>query len=290
MKRSIIIDQICEDAEKALEIASGLGYKYVEIHNVFGKTIEACDEKEIEELKRILAKYDMKVSNIASTVFFMCPLYKHYNISLFNPHFYVVEGDVSAHLLALKRACKIANELNCEHVRIFPFRLPDNPELTIVGTDDDMKVIKSHMTQAVYIAEGYNVTLVVENCPYSHLPKGEMTYTLVEMVGSKNLQMLWDPGNSYRAEKNRVPSKYLALNLTEEFDLIKDKIGHIHLKNYEYDSAQAKPFVHRALLKGDIDYNTLLPYVSKSYSNCFSLEPEVTYDETIESMVDLMKL
>lgn len=94
MKKAIISDQVSQDLNEACKIISEKGFEYIDLHNVFGKSIEECNEKEVEEIKTILNKYNLKVSNIASTVFFLCPLYPHYEVSLFNPHFHSIKGDV----------------------------------------------------------------------------------------------------------------------------------------------------------------------------------------------------
>ncbi len=75
-----------------------------------GKSIEACSDEEIEQIKRLLDAYGMKVSSIASTIFFLCPLYESDQVSLFNPTFYTIEGDADAHLAYAGRACRIAKK------------------------------------------------------------------------------------------------------------------------------------------------------------------------------------
>lgn len=286
MIKSIITDQIHQDLKTACEIISKQGYTHVELHNVFNKSIEECDEKETQAIKDILDTYNLKVSNIASTVFFLCPLYPHYTVSLFNPHFHSIKGDVDTHLRYLENACKIANYLDCNTVRVFPFRYPDNPNHVICGSDEDMDAMISPLYKAADIASKYNITLALENCPYSHCPKGEMTYTLMKKVNHPSLKLLWDPGNSYRAEKHQVPEKYLHLSLEEECALIENDIAHIHLKNYHYDAnVMPKPFIHTALMDGDIDFSTLLKKTPLCVAH--SLEPEVSYEDTLASLASL---
>lgn len=286
---AIISDQINQNLRKACVEIKKQGYHYVELHNVFGKSIEECSEAECNEIKEILDENGLEVINIASTVFFLCPLYENYRVSLFNDEFHAIKGDVKYHLAMLHNACRIAKRLNCQTIRIFPFRFPDNEEIEVVGTKADQKVIVEYFKKAVEVASVYDRTLVVENCPYSHCPKGKMTYDIVKAVNDEHLKMLWDPANSYRAEKHRVPSDYENLSMIDEYMLIKDEIRHVHLKNYEYDETQLKPFVHKGLLKGDIDYVNLFDVMSE-YSHYFSLEPEVDVEEAIASMQDLKKV
>ena len=49
---SIISDQIDEDIEIACKKAKEEGFSYVELHNVFGKSIEECSDTEVEEIKK----------------------------------------------------------------------------------------------------------------------------------------------------------------------------------------------------------------------------------------------
>ena len=286
---SIISDQINEDIKIACKKAKEEGFSYIELHNVFGKSIEECSDIEVEEIKNILDASGLKVSAIASTVFFLAPLYENYKVSLFNDAFHAITGDISTHLEYLKRACKIAKKLDCSIVRVFPFRYPDNEDVVIVGTEKDREEIKKHLIEAGNIAASYDIMIAVENCPYSHCPKGEMTYRMIKEIAHPNVGLLWDPANSYRAERKKVPQEFLSLNLKEEFELLKDNIVHVHLKNYHYDETQTKPFIHTAFLNGDIPFEEMWDGLSKL--NCkLSLEPEVSYEETLSSMKDLIKL
>lgn len=120
MEKCIITDQVDDDLESALKQIRDKGIHCVELHNVHGKSIEACSDEEIEQIKRLLDAYGMKVSSIASTIFFLCPLYESDQVSLFNPAFYTIEGDADAHLAYAGRACRIAK--NWEPVSCVRFR------------------------------------------------------------------------------------------------------------------------------------------------------------------------
>ena len=231
MQLSIITDQINQDFETALQIIHEHGYKYIEIHNVFSKSIEECNDKEVKKIKELVQRYEVKVTNIASTIFFLCPLYENDQVTLFNPEFYSIKGNVHTHLRYLENACKIALELDCKRIRVFPFRWPDNRKPPF-GTKEDMEIILNNLLLAEKIARNYGITLVLENCPYSHLPKGKMTLQLVQQINSPYLKLLWDPANSYRAFKQNVPLEYLGITLIEELKEVYPYIDHIHVKDY----------------------------------------------------------
>lgn len=230
MYKSIITDQLSMDLEEALICAKKYGYSYIEIHSLWGKTIEDLDKEEIVKVKKLLAKYDMKVSCVASTIFFMCSLYDDYKISNFNSNFLVSEGNFSQHLEKLKNAIEIAHMLDTKVIRIFPFRAPDDKK--IIGTDEDINLIVEKLTIASKMVEGTDIILALENCPHSYLPKGTMTNRVVNMVNSSNLKLLWDPANSFRAPVDTLPEQYKDVDLIDELEEIKEQIVHIHLKDY----------------------------------------------------------
>lgn len=290
MRKSIITDQISMDLEEALNIANKNGFSYVDLHGVWGKTIEDCSDEEVKEIQRLLKKYDMKVSNLATTVFFMCKLKDDYVLKSFSPTFTVTSGDsIEDHLGYLEKACLIAEKIDCPTIRIFPFRYPENHIL--VGTEEDLAMIADNFAKAMTVAEKHKVTIVVENCPYSHCPKPAMTLNLIQRVNHLQLKLLYDPANSYRAVVKRVPSEYLGLAIEDEIDLIQNRIGHIHLKNYMFDQSLEKPFVHTALCGGDLDYRKILNQLKKNgYVSAISLEPEVPFDEVLVSMESLNRL
>lgn len=284
MRLSVISDQISLDEEKAFSQIQKEGYKEVELHDVFGHSIEECTPDEVKRLKKLLDKYGLRVSNLASTIFFLCPLFPDDQVSLFNPTFYSVEGNVERHLAYLKNACRIAQELDCPTIRIFPFRWPDNRKGPF-GTKEDLDRICENISKAIEIARQEDRVLVLENCPYSHLPKGQMTLEVVRRLDDPHLQLLWDPANSYRAIRENVPQDYQGWSLDEELEALYPYIEHIHLKDYHYDEHFPKPFLHKALGEGDIDYQGLLSKLhKKGYDKSLSLEPEVELDLTLSSM------
>lgn len=284
MRLSIINDQVYQDLDQTFSTIKNEGYDEVELHNVFGHSIETSTKEEVKKIKDLLKKYDLKVSNIASTVFFLCPLYPEDKVSLFNPSFYCIKGDFKVHLQSLKNACSIAKELGCPSIRIFPFRWPDNRKPPF-GTQEHFDKIIENIKKAVQIAKEENRILALENCPYSHLPKGEMTLRVVKEIDDEHLRLLWDPANSYRAIKENVPIQYQTWTLEKELEELYPYICHVHLKDYHYDVSFPKPFQHVAIGNGDIDTRSILRYLSqRNYEGALSLEPEVNLEATLLSM------
>ena len=159
MFKSIITDQISMDLEEALQVAKKHDYSFVEIHSLWGETIENLTKEEVLKVQKLLKKYEMKVSCLATTIFFMCPLYEDYTLESFNPKFITLNGNFESHIEGLKRASEISKMLDVPYVRVFPFRLPSNKK--IVVDNEDIKLITEKINIAVKTAEELDTTLPI---------------------------------------------------------------------------------------------------------------------------------
>lgn len=283
MSLSIVTDQLSQNFENACATARHHGFDYVEIHSLWGKTVEDLSSAEVKTVKEILQKYSLRVSNLASTIFFMAKLYPNDTISSFNDAFYAINGKTKDHMEAAKRALDIAVQLDSPSIRAFPFRAPDNRQ--IIGVLDDQREILDHFTRLVPFAKNAKKRILIENCPHTHLPRGEMTNFVVKTIDSPWLGLLWDPANSVRADLKRLATMYRKLTVLEEMELIAPLIGHIHVKDYHYVEGLVKPFQHVAIGKGDLPYPQIVEFMKKTSNRAmFSLEPEVDANETLVSI------
>lgn len=273
----------------ACKIIKAQGIDSIEIHAVNHKAIETLDETDIQAIEAAVSTFNMRVSVLASTIFMMAPLHPDDVIQDFHPEFYKVYGTIDDHLHYLKQTLQLANRLNCKVVRIFPFRAPINR--VVIGNNHDQQQIIAHFKQAVKLAKEHDVMLVVENCPYSHLPKGNMTYDVIRAIDSPYLRLLYDPGNSYRANKDRIPPVYLNTTLLEELAHIYPYIGHVHIKDYKYVVDQVKPYDHKVINEGDVPLSEIIKFLANNnYQQAISAEPELPYHQTIESLQALVSM
>src|SRR5215472_11405251 len=67
---SVITDEIAQDLGHALEVAAeDFGVGMVELREIWKKNIVNLDEKEVAEAQRLLKKFDLQVTDIASPLF-----------------------------------------------------------------------------------------------------------------------------------------------------------------------------------------------------------------------------
>ncbi len=154
--------------------------------------------------------------------------------------------------------------------------------------DDYVNDISEKLNEAVMSAEKAHKCLIIENCPYSYLPRGNMTYELTKKISSKSFKLLWDIGNSYRSEFLIFPDEYKKDSLLEEYKKIREQVAYFHLKDYrKLDSG----FQHAAFGEGDIGFAQLLNVIQKDDGNRFiSLEPEINHEGVIKSIQNLSSM
>src|SRR5437870_4899225 len=67
---SVINDEISQDFGRACEVAAReFGMGWMELRGMWNKNIVSLDEKQVAEAQRILKKYELKVTDIASPLF-----------------------------------------------------------------------------------------------------------------------------------------------------------------------------------------------------------------------------
>jgi len=286
MKPCIVTDQISQDFQLACSIISEQGITHVEIHSLWGKTIELLDDDQIKKAKSFLDFYDLKAVCLASTFFLMTPLYADDILKDFNPKFNIIRADYDNQLESLRRMIQTAKTLECSRLRIFPFYAPVNR--LILGTPKDIETMCDLLMPAVRMAQEAGITLLLENCYHSHLSKGLMTLELVRRIDSPHLKLLYNPANSYRASKERIPFGYREAKPVEELKAMLPWVDHLHIKDYHYVEGLNQPYQHAPLGKGEVPYPELFGILKEAgYQGSLSCEPEVTYEGNMESLSKL---
>lgn len=67
---SVITDEISQDLDHACEVATkDFGVEWIELRGMWNKNILKLDANEVAEARRILEKYKLRVTDIASSLF-----------------------------------------------------------------------------------------------------------------------------------------------------------------------------------------------------------------------------
>jgi sugar phosphate isomerase/epimerase len=213
---SVINDEISQDFGHVCEVASKeFGMGWIELRSMWKKNIVSLDEKEIAETRRLLDKYQLKVTDIASPLFKVdwpgAPKSKYSEAKSFNASFTLAQQDE-----VLDRAIEMAKAFGTDRVRCFDFwRLDDQAPYRAA--------INDKLRDAATKAEKKGIILVLENEPACNTATGAEAAKVLSAVQSRSFMLNWDPGNATASGEISYPDGY---NL-----LPKDRIGHCHCKD-----------------------------------------------------------
>lgn len=259
LKLGTITDQVSMDLEHALQVIEELGIHYVEIHSLWGKTIENLSVAEAMRAEKMVWKHGLEVSNISATLFLMCHLTEsEAEVASFDDYFITKRGNYHEHLKALEYCIELCQIFGTDKIRVFGFRKED-------PLDDEtaIKMISEKLQDPVELVEKAGVTLILENCPHTYLQAGSQTGQVIERLNSKNLKALWDPGNAFRIGTIPYP---------DDYEKIREYVVHIHVKDLARENSDYQSVL---LGEGEINYKEIIrKLMDDSYGGVVSLEPE----------------
>ena len=236
---AVISDEITQDFGHACEVAAQeFGMNWIELRGMWNKNLLKLDAKEIEEARRILEKYKLRVTDIASPLFKVdwqgAPQSKFSpKRDQFNADFTFEQQDE-----VLERSIELAKAFQNNRVRCFDFwRLDDQAPFR--------QGINEKLRDAAETAGKKNVLLVLENEMTCNTATGAEAGKVLNAVKSQYLKLNWDPGNA--AAHGEIP-------YPDGYDLLpKDRIGHCHCKDAA-KKADGKGYEWAAMGHGMIDW------------------------------------
>jgi sugar phosphate isomerase/epimerase len=189
----------------------------VEVRDLWKKNSLALDSNEIAEAKRILQKYNLRVTDIASPLFKVD--WEGAPRSKFSPKrdefkagwTFAQQGEV------LDLSIKLAKALDTERVRCFDFwRLDDQAPYR--------SAINDKLREAAETTGKQGLLLVLENEMSCNTATGAEAAKVLAAIPSPHFVVNWDPGNAFAAGEERP--------YPDGYDLLpKDRIGHCHCKD-----------------------------------------------------------
>jgi sugar phosphate isomerase/epimerase len=223
-KVGVISDEISQDFDHACYVIDKeYGLHFVELRELWGKNLQEISDAQIADAQKIIAKYGLQVTDIAS------PLYK-VDWPGAPPSPYGSKEDLHGAAETsfkqqddvLLRSIALAKQFKTNKVRCFDF-----------WRIDDVKpyraAINEKLQQAAEIAAKQGILLVLENEFACNTATGREAGATLAGVPSRNLALNWDPANAVmRGEFDAYPGGWDALP--------KDRIHHCHVKNAVKDA------------------------------------------------------
>ena len=255
---AVISDEISQDFDHACSVIhNDFGLRYVELRDLWGKNLQKLSPAEIAEANRILARYQLKVTDIASPLFKVdwpgAPRspYAEHRDQFGADAAYKQQDEV------LARSIELAKTFRTDKVRCFDFWRLDDPKPYRAAINDRLR-------EAAGIAGKQGILLVLENEFACNTATGREAAATLAAIPSPNLALNWDPANAVmRGELDAYPGGWAALP--------KDRIHHCHAKN-AVKSADGK-IEWSPVDKGYVDWTAQFRALKQSgYRNAVSLE------------------
>lgn len=214
---AVINDEISQDLDHACHVAANdFGLSWIEIRGYSGKNIANLSSDEIAEGKRIVDKYHLRVTEIAS------PLFKTNfpgaELSRSGPKqdefgaafTFQQQGDV------LEKCIEIAKAFNTDRIRCFDFSRLENRAPCRAAINEELRKAAERCAKS-------NIILLLENEMSCNTATGAESAAVLAAVQHPNFMLNWDPGNAAAAGDTPYPNGY---------DLLpKNRIGHCHCKD-----------------------------------------------------------
>lgn len=202
-RRSVITDEISQDLDRAIAVASAFGLQGLDIRSVWGTPIHELDDAQLRRLADSARAAGLEIPSVA-------------------PPFWKCEIDDSdecaRHKLILERALRAADRLGARVVRGFTFWRK-------AGVATYRERIVEAYREVLPLIERSGLIVGIENEPSCMLGTAAEVARLVDELGSPAIQALWDPANGTQAGERAYPEGFLEM---------RSRMVHIHLKDGRY--------------------------------------------------------
>lgn len=218
-KVAVINDEISSDFEHACHvIADEFGLGWIELRSMWGKSLMNLSADQLAEAEKILDKYKLRVTDIASPLFKVdWPGAPRSRFAEQKDMHNAAETTFKQQDELLDKAIALAKRFKTDKVRCFDFWRLDDQAPYRAAIDDKLR-------EAAEKAGSQGVLLVLENEFACNTATGRESARVMNAVKTRHLALNWDPGNAVmRGEMDAFPT---AWNL-----IPKDRIHHCHVKN-----------------------------------------------------------
>jgi sugar phosphate isomerase/epimerase len=237
----VINDEISPDFEHACHVASvDFGLSWIELRNLWGKSLTDLSTDQVSEAKGILKKYNLRVTDLASPLFKTdlpgAPLSKEVaHHDKFSPDVaYKAQDELLEKLIVLSKS------FGTDRIRCFDFwRLEDSKPWR--------EEINRKLTEAAERCEKQGLILLLENEMACNTGSGKEAAEVLSAIPNRAFMLNWDAANSGTfAGDVPFPDDYALLP--------KQRIGHVHCKNVIRTPGEKQTFEWQPVNVGLVDW------------------------------------
>ncbi len=201
-KLGVITDEISQDLDEALELASHFQLDGVEIRSVWGKNPFQLTLEEAKSIGRAVRARGMQICAVSSP-FYKCSLRD--------------EAEISSQMEGLARCAQLCELWETSLIRGFSFWREGN-------LSDSLPEIVRRFEAPIELLQKKGLTMILESDPsVSACNAGELR-TVLDALRSPHVKALWDPGNDIFAPSPERP-------YPDGYERLRGQILHVHVKD-----------------------------------------------------------
>lgn len=214
---AVISDEISPDFDHACSVISKeFGLQWVEIRSMWGKGLHDLSDDQLADAQKILAKYSLRVTDMASPLFKVA--WPGAPRSKFgSKHDFGSNDNFKQQSDLLTKYIALAKRFKTDKIRCFDFWRLDDVKPYRAAINDKLK-------ETAEICGKHGLLLVLENEMECNTASGPEAAATLAAVPSRHFGLNWDPGNAVMlGELDAFPKGW---------DLLpKNRILHCHVKN-----------------------------------------------------------
>lgn len=237
---SAFADEIDPDLKVQMDVLEKHDIRHIEMRGVNGKNIVEHSLDEVREIKEQLDERGFKISAVGSPIGKIC-----------------ITDDFDPHLELFKHTLEIAQILDTDYIRMFSFYIPEGKE-----AEDYRDEVLRRWKEFIDAAKGTGIILLHENEKGIYGDTPERCLDLIESLNCEYFGAIFDPANFVQIDVETYP---------HAFELLKDHILYMHIKDARYSDHQVVPAGH-----GDGKIQDILTALhSLGFEGFLSLEPHL---------------
>ena len=258
-KIAVINDEISQDLDHTCYVAShDFGMRWIELRSMWGKNVTELSASQIDDAQKILKKYNLQVTDIASPLFKTdWPGAPRSQYGSKDDLHGAAEVTFKEQDEILARSISIAKQFKTGKVRCFDFWRLDDVAPYRAAIDEKLR-------SAAETAGKQGILLVLENEYACNTATGREAARTMNAIKTPHLALNWDPANAVmHGELDAFPTAWETLP--------KNRIHHCHCKN-AVKTAEGK-IDWSPVGKGIIDWTAQFRALKKSgFRDAVSLE------------------
>ena len=241
-------DEIDTDIHKQIALLNELGVKYVEFRSANGKGVADYTIEEAQEIMKLFRENGIAVSAVGS------PIGKIQITDDFEPHFET-----------FKHVVELAKVFETKYIRMFSFFMPEGEDPAQYREE-----VLKRLRRFVEYAKEQGVVLLHENEKGIYGDVASRVKELFEELYCDNFKCTFDFANFVQCHQDTL----------EAYDLLKDYVEYVHIKDAKWDSGQVVPAG-----EGDGHVKAILEKLDeKGYAGFLSLEPHLAEFAALQSL------